>query len=184
MCAALAGTMGVNVAQAVDLSGVYLGLDVGRAEAKQYCDNITNCDNADTSIRGEVGYMFSDMLAAEIGYTSFGTLFSANGSGFNAKQDAGALTISGLATWKVSDVFGIFGRLGAARYFVDNVGTVLSVPVKDKNAVKPYFGVGVNFDLSSNWMLRAEYQDFKDISRVDGEKDDIQAWYMGGVYRF
>lgn len=183
LCMALVGTTGANVAQAAE-NGVYLGLNAGQAEARKYCSNITNCDSADTSVRGEVGYQFNNNLGAELGYTSFGTLFNASNNNVNAKQDASAWTASAVGTWPVAERFGIFGRLGLARYNVSNSGTVQGVPVTNKNSTKPYFGAGVKFDLASNWMLRAEYQLYTDISSVDGTKGNVQGWYLGGVYRF
>ena len=38
------------------MSGFYLGLNTGQAEANKYCNNVSNCDNADTSVRSEVGF--------------------------------------------------------------------------------------------------------------------------------
>lgn len=185
LCIALVGTAGANISQAADMmSGVYLGLDLGQAEARKYCDNIANCDSADTSVRGEVGYQFNTNLSAELGYTSFGTLFNANDNNVNAKQTASAWTVSAVGTWPVAEVFGIFGRVGLARYDVSSSGTVQGVPAESENSTKPYFGAGVKFDLSSNWMLRAEYQRYSDISGVSGVKDNVQGWYGGGVYRF
>jgi len=32
--------------------------------------------------------------------------------------------------------------------------------------------------------LRAEYQLYTDISRVDGAKDDVQGLYAGATFRF
>ena len=183
LCISIVGATGVNVAQAAD-NGLYLGLNAGQAEARKYCENVTNCDSADTSVRGEVGYQFNANLGAELGYTSFGTLFNANDNNVNAKQDASAWTASVLGTWPFAERFGVFGRLGLAKYDVDNSGTVQGVPVVNKNDTKPYYGAGVKFDLNNNWMLRAEYQRYADISRVDGRKDNVQAWYLGGAYRF
>lgn len=180
---ALAGTTGMNVGQAAE-SNFYLGLDAGQAEAKKYCDNITNCDSADTSIRGEVGYQFNNILSAELGYTSFGALLDAHDSNIDATQDASAWTASVLGTWPVAERFGVFGRLGIARYNVDNSGTVQGVPVESKDATKPYIGAGVKFDLTNHWMLRAEYQLYTDISGIDGTKDNVNGLYAGGVYRF
>jgi len=183
LCTALVGTMGANVAQAAG-SGLYLGLDAGQAEARKYCRNISSCDSADTSVRGELGYQFSNNLSAELGYTSFGTLFNASNNNINAKQDANAWTASVLGTIPVTERFGIFGRLGYARYNVNNSGTVQGVLVVDKDSTKPYYGAGVKFDLSSSWMLRTEYQRYTNISGVDGTKDNVQGWYAGGVYSF
>lgn len=67
---------------------------------------------------------------------------------------------------------------------MSNSGTVLGVPVVNQNDTKPYYGVGVKFDLDDSWVLRAEYQRYADISRVDGVQDNVQAWHLGGVHRF
>ncbi len=183
LCAALVSTTGVTVVQAAD-NAFYLGLNGGRAEAHKYCNNVANCDSADMSVRGEVGYQFNKDFAAELGYTSFGTLFDAVNNNVNAKQDASALTLSVLGALPVAERFAIFGRLGFARYNVSNSGTVQGVPVQEENSTKPYLGGGVSFDLNSNWLLRAEYQLYTDISGVDGKKDNVQGLYAGGVYRF
>ena len=182
----LAGTFGTGVSLAAEsgTSGVYVGLNAGRAEAKELCDNVTNCDSADSTVRGEIGYAFSNMLAAELGYTSFGTIFDAKNNAVDAKQDVSAWTLSVLGTWPVAEMFGIFGRIGMAGYNSSNSGTVQGVSVKDDDSTKPYFGAGVKFDLTSNWMLRAEYQRYTDISGVNGENDSVQAWYAGGGYSF
>lgn len=180
---ALSGATGASVIQAGE-SGLYLGIDAGKAEARKYCSNIANCDSSDTSMRVEIGYQFNNILGAELGHTSFGTLFDANNSSINAKQDSSAWTASLLGTWPVADRYGIYGRVGVARYNVNNSGNVQGVPVKDENSTKPYYGLGVGLDLSSNWMLRTEYQRYADISGVDGTKDNVQGWYVGGLYRF
>lgn len=183
LCLLLVGATSVNIAQAAQ-GNVYLGLNAGKAEARDACKNITNCDSADTSIRLDVGYQFNPMFSAELGYVSFGTLFNADDNTVSAKQDASAWTVSALATWPVADRFGVFARAGLARYSVDNSGTVQGVAVEDDDDVKPYFGAGVNFDLNKSWMLRAEYQRYSDLSGVDGTKDNVQGWSLGGVYRF
>ena len=183
LCVALAGTTGANVAQTAE-SGISLGLNAGQAEARKYCHDIVNCDNSDISTRAELGYQFSSPLSAELGYTSFGTLFDANDGNFNATQESSALTASVLGTWPPVEPFGVFGRLGLARYNVSNSGTVQGVPVAGKDSTKPYFGAGAKYDLAGNWVLRVEYQLYSDISRVDGAKDNVQGWFAGGLYRF
>jgi opacity protein-like surface antigen len=183
LCLALVTGAGANVAQAGD-SGVYLGLNAGQAVARKYCDNITNCDNKDTTVRTEVGYQFNKNWGGELGYTSFGTLFNGGGNNVSAKQDASAWTLSALGTMPLGESFGIFSRAGLARYNLSNSGTVQGVAVQSKHAIKPYYGVGGKLDLGTNWMLRAEYQLYTDISGVNGVQDNVKAWYAGGVYRF
>ena len=174
-----------NVYAAADSeSGILIGIDAGRAQARKYCDGIADCDHSDTSIRADVGYQFTKNWSAEFGYTSFGTLFRSHDNNFDASQKASAWTASGIGTLPLGEHFGVFGRAGVARYETNNSGTVQGVPVKDRQDVKPYFGAGVNFNVTHSFALRAEYQYYADISGVDGSKDDVQGLYAGAVYRF
>lgn len=180
---ALIGSAAVY-AEAGAENGLQLGIDAGRAEANKACDHILDCDNSDTSVRVDVGYQFNKNWSAELGYTSFGTLFKSHDSNFNASQKANAWTLSAIGAIPLSDSFSLFGRVGAARYETNNSGSVQGIPVKDREEVKPYFGAGVKFDLTKNFALRAEYQYYADISGVDGSKDDVQGLYAGAVFRF
>ena len=58
--------------------GLQLGIDAGQAQARGICDNVTNCDDTDTTVRADVGWQFNRMVGVELGYTSFGTVFDAN----------------------------------------------------------------------------------------------------------
>lgn len=182
LCIALSGATGTGVAQAA-ATGLYLGIDAGEAEARDTCNDISNCDNSDTSVRAEIGFQFTRVVGIELGYTSFGTLFEANNNTFNAKQEASAMTASLLLTLPVTDAVGIYARAGAARYNIDNSGTIQGIPVGSDDSTKPYYGAGVEFDLSDHFMLRGEYQVYRDISGVDGSKDDVHAWYAGVGFR-
>jgi len=165
-------------------SGVLIGLDVGRAEARKNCDGVADCDSSDASIRGNIGYQFDKNWSAELGYTSFGTLFRSNDNNFDASQKANAWTVSGIGTLPLNDRFGVFGRAGVARYETNNSGSVQGVAVKDRQDVKPYLGAGAKFNVTPNFALRAEFQYYADISGVDGSKDDVQSLYAGAVFRF
>ena len=186
LCLLLLGTASISIAQGAMLppTGLYFGLNAGQAEVRKSCDNITNCDNADTTLRVDLGYQINSNFAAELGYASFGTLFNASNSSVNAKQEAHAWTGSAIGLWPIVPQFDIFGRVGLARYDVTNTGTLQGVPVEDKASTKPYFGAGIKFDIDNNWLLRAEYQIYTDISGVDGTQDNVHAWYLGGAYRF
>lgn len=183
LCVVFVGPTGAGVAQAAD-GQYYFGFDLGQAEARKYCRRLSNCDNADSSFRGAFGYQFNKIVSAELGFTSFGTLFEANSTTVSAEQEANAWTASAVGTWPVANRVGAFVRAGLARYNVKNTGTVGGVPVEDENSTKPYFGGGVTYDLSTNWMLRGEYQVYTNISGVDGSEDNIQAWSAGAAYRF
>jgi len=180
----LASAALTSVAQAVEKPGLYLGIDGGQAKARKYCEDIVDCHNSDTSLRAELGFQFIRELALEVGYTSFGTLFKAGNSNVNATQKANAWTASLLAALPLGDAFSIYGRAGLARYQLDSSGTVGGVPVASHDSTKPYYGAGLEFDVTKNFMLRAEYQLYRNISGISGSKDDVQAWYGGVGFRF
>lgn len=169
-------------AQAED-GGITLGLDYGQAEARKFCEDIDDCDNADASAKAEIGLQFGKAFGLEFGYVSLGTLLDSGDSQFNASQDSSAMTLSALGKFAFTDRFGIYGRLGAARYSTDSSGTVAGVPVEDQDGVTPFYGAGVELGLSDNFSLRAEYQVYSDISRVDGKEDDVQALYAGILFK-
>lgn len=180
---ALVGAASVYAAPDSD-SGVLIGIDAGRAEARKNCDGVADCDSSDGSYRANIGYQFDKNWSAELGYTSFGTLFRSNDNNFDASQKANAWTVSGIGTLPISERFGVFGRAGAARFETNNSGTVQGVEVEDRQDVKPYAGVGAKFNVTPNFALRAEFQYYADISGVDGSEDDVQSVYAGAVFRF
>lgn len=165
-------------------SGLTLGIDAGQAEARNACDNVVNCSSDDTTVRVSLGWKFTPMIGLEAGYSSFGTVFEARNNTFAANQDANAWTLSVLGTLPVADRFGLYGRVGAARFDNDNSGLVQGVPVDDNNKTKPYFGAGVSFGLTDNFALRAEYQRYMDLANLGGVKDDVDAWSGGLVFTF
>lgn len=184
-CLALALPSFSGLALADDMgTGLTLGLDGGRAEARNACDNVINCSSDDDTFRVSLGYQFTPMIGVEAGYSSFGTVFESNNNSVAATQDANAWTLSVLGTIPVGERFGIYGRAGAARFDNDNSGTVQGVAVDNDNRTKPYFGAGVKFGLTENFALRAEYQRYKDLANIGGIKDDVDAWSGGVVFSF
>lgn len=162
--------------------GITLGLDYGQAEARKFCEHITNCDSSDDSAKAEIGLQLNSNFGLELGYTSLGTLLDAKDNQFMASQDSSAMTLSALGLIAFTDRFGIYGRLGAAQYNTDSAGTVAGVPVKDQDGTTPVYGAGVKLGLTDNFSLRAEYQVYSNISRVDGKKDNVQGLYAGVVF--
>lgn len=160
--------------------GLQLGIDAGQAQARGICDNVTNCDDTDTTVRADVGWQFNRMVGVELGYTSFGTVFDANNNSVAASQKASAITASVTGTVPIGDRFGLYGRVGAARYNLDSNG----LGVVEDNKTKPYYGAGLKFGLTDNFALRAEWQRYKDIAGFSGNKDDIDSWSGGVVFTF
>lgn len=182
LCVSLMG-LSFN-AFAADEYGFTLGIDYGRTEAKKYCDNIVSCDDTDNGPKIEIGYDFNKTLGIELGYTSFGTIFDSNDNSLRVKQESNAVTLSVLANLPIGDYFGIYGRLGYARYDTNNSGSVEGVVLKDEHGNTPIWGAGIKFNASEQFALRLEYQNYSDLSDLPGHKDDVKGLFAGGVYRF
>lgn len=183
---ALASTGFIALAHAEPpASGFQIGIDGGKAEADGVCDNVTNCESSDKSFRGNIGYQFNPYVGAEVGYTSFGTIYDTQDNQIDASQEAGAVTASVIGTIPLGDKFGLFGRVGAARYDLENSGSIQGVPVEEgDNDVKPFYGAGARFNLTENFALRAEYQIYQDLAGVDGNNDDVNVWSGGALFTF
>jgi OmpA-OmpF porin, OOP family len=178
----ITGLTSLTVVPSVLASGFNFGADIGRTEAKKYCDHITNCSAADTGAKINVGYTFNEIFSTELGYTSFGTIFDSNDNSFAASQDASAITLSALGYLPINEMFSVYGRLGYARYNTNASGSVQGVAVRDQSGNTPLWGVGAKVDFSSQFSMRLEFQDYSNISRVDGQKDDVQGLFVGMVY--
>lgn len=170
------------MATEVSAKGFNFGLNYGQAEARKFCEDITPCDSADASAKADIGYQFTDVWGVEASYVSFGTIFDASESTFVATQKSRALAASVLGTIPITHWFGIYGRAGVAQYESEGSGTVLGVAVKDEKGSTPFWGAGVRFNFNKHFALRGEYQNYSNISRVDGRKDDVQAVYAGLLY--
>ncbi|MDQ8038012.1 MAG: outer membrane beta-barrel protein [Pedobacter sp.] len=186
LCLALgsAGFMAAAHAEA-PASGFQIGIDGGKAELDGVCDNVTNCESSDKSFRGNIGYQFNPYAGVEVGYTSFGTIYDTQNNEIDAEQEAGAFTASVIGTIPLGDKFGLFGRVGAARYDLENNGTIQGLPVKGGDGeTKPYYGAGARVNLTENFALRAEYQIYKNLAGVDGNNDDVNVWSGGALFTF
>lgn len=175
-------SVGAVAPQAAAAKGFNFGADYGQAEARKFCTNITPCDSADASGKAEIGYQFTEFLGVEAGYVSFGTIFDSSDNQFTASQKSNAITASVLGTLPIAPWFGIYGRAGIAQYESKGSGTVQGVPVEDEKGSTPFFGAGVKFNFTKHFALRAEYQNYSNISRIDGRKDDVQALYAGLLF--
>lgn len=175
-CAAVAPAM-------AEVPGFNVGIDFGRTEAKKYCENITNCSQADTGPKVEVGYAFNENFSLELGYTSFGTLLDSDDSEFTVSQDSRAITFSAIGTLPINDWFAIYGRGGVADYKSDSSGEVQGVEIHDRNGTTGFWGAGAKFSVSERFAIRVEYQGYMDISRVDGREDDVQGLFAGVLFQ-
>lgn len=165
------------MAQSAYVSG---GLGLGYVDA---CDNTPNCDDSSTAFKLVGGYDFGSGLAAEIGYIDFGKAHLSD-FGISADLKVSGPTFGIALNAPLSSAAALNMRLGIANLKTKISATVSgfgSASDSETNTV-PYFGVGLNFGVTSNVRLELG----ADFSRgeIAGEKADVRALTVGMRVKF
>jgi OOP family OmpA-OmpF porin len=159
-------------AAAQEERGIYLGGSAGNAASKHTCDGAASCDDNDEAFRLFGGYQFNRNVAFEAGYVDLGD-FVADGTETSVR----VLDAAAVFTAPISERFAIIGRLGAYRSHVEASGATTS----GAHNTSFTWGLGVQYNFSRAFGLRAEWQHFPDIG--DGGPDDIDYFSLGLVLR-
>lgn len=176
-------TGAVNAAE-----GFSAGIGGGRAHMKDACSGLTgisSCDDTDTSFKIFGGYQFDDNWGLELGYVDFGKA-TASGAGASGEAKVNGLTLAGVGTLPINDLFSVFGKLGFVRYDLKVSGSSPGVTfsAEDKNSALMY-GVGAQYNVTEQVGIRAEWELFKKVgdSGTTGESD-IDQLSASLVYKF
>lgn len=177
---------------AADEKGWYLGAGLGQSKAD--IDNAkinslfsgytggasTTSDETDTGWKLFGGYEFTRNWAVELAYVDLGkfltnTRATTGGSTdvYRYESEAKGWSIAGVGTAMVSDTFGVFGKLGAFRWDLDQKcsftnggggGTSCTAPAnRSASGTDLTYGVGLKYNLTEQTGLRLEWEQFKDV---------------------
>jgi opacity protein-like surface antigen len=153
MLGAAAMTMSVGAIAQQRTSGFYVGGDIGTVDFGS---------DDDTGFRIFGGYQINRTFSAELGYA---TLYDKGG------VDVTAWELVGLGSLPIANQFSVFGKLGLAMWEVKGFGA-------KRDGTDLTFGVGLQYDLSRNVGIRAQWQ------RYDTDPEEADALTIGLVYRF
>lgn len=162
-------------AQAAD-QGWYVG---GKIGAASYEDN--RLDEDDTSFGVYGGYQFNPYFAVEGQYTNFGDIEGSLtppdlGTGSVEPESIGVAAVGFLP---IGEQFKLLGKAGFHSYDLNpDGGQDLRDAIGDDSSTDPYYGVGAQFDFTSNFSLRTEYTRFE---FGDADNDEIS---LGLQYTF
>lgn len=194
-------------------TGAYVYASVGQADSSRKAQadaSITglgataftsSANESDTTYALQAGWSFNPYLSVEGGYVNLGDYsYSANVTAPTAATRNAAIKVDG---WNVGVVgalplgeqFSIFAKAGVFNYklkfHADGTGIAVVNPDRTDDGSAIYYGLGANWNFSSNWFARAEYQVFQDIGtelNVSGttgtSKADIKVGSVGVGYRF
>jgi OmpA-OmpF porin, OOP family len=143
-----------NLAHADDDRGFYAGAGIGRARQDYFVFN-----GDDTAYRLFGGYSFNRYFAVEAGYLENGKIGDQFGANYLIIETSGFYA-SGLAKLPIGDYIVPFAKIGG--YIHDDDATLVNgaqVLATDTYSDTDFiFGGGLEFNLGSNFRMRAEYE--------------------------
>jgi hypothetical protein len=129
------------------------------------------------------GLQLHPNFGVEIAYVDLGDA-SYSGSFFGlpvtgGKVEASGFNLSGVASFPASAAVSIFGKLGLFLWDLEASDTTGGLPfAASAGGSDLSFGFGLDYRVSANWLLRAEWESFK------LEDDSARLISIGIVYRF
>ena len=205
--ATLLGAGGLASAQAAGNDGWYGGLDLGRSNQRlgggqidsalgqQGLTTSSSMDEHATAWGLFAGYQFNPYFAVEGGYVNLGKFdYSSTASAPAADTVTGHFGVQGVDAAAVGLVpFGArqqwaaYGKAGLlyAKSTLDASSTgAVAASDADHWSTSPLLGAGINYDLTRNVALRAEYDRYFKVGDATVGKGDIDAMTARVVYRF
>lgn len=157
MLGAAAMAMSAGAMAQQTMQGFYIGGDIGQVD-------LEGADK-DTGFRFVGGYNINRTFAAELGYSM---LYDKD------DVEVTAWELVGIAKMPLGTNFSVFGKLGFAMWEAE--ADVLGLTFKD-DGTDLTFGAGVQYDVSRNLGVRAQWQRYD----VDSDADVLS---IGLVYQF
>lgn len=151
--------------QASDLNAA----EINAALASVGLGAVTSVDDKGTPFRLFGGYRFSDNLAVEGGYTSFGkftsqsTIVSGGSGTVNGEWSSYSLNVAAVGMLPVGQSLSLFGKGGLSLWNLDfdlaasGPGGSLTAS-ESESGVSPLLGLGAMFNISSKFAIRADWE--------------------------
>jgi OmpA-OmpF porin, OOP family len=165
---------------APSVSSAYVGGSLGQAELDLDCEG-ASCEKKDTTWRVFGGYQFHRHFSAELGYANLGEARVDFGPGDQFTAEARAWDISAVGILPVGPV-SLIGRLGLYRANTELRDSASGESADDNNSGL-LIGLGVQYDVTKNLGVRAEWQQYADVGHGDTEFD-VRVINLGVVWKF
>lgn len=157
----------------------YAELAIGQSDVDADCAGTTSCDNKDTGVRLTGGWAFTPNLAGELSYTDYGKA-SAVVSGSTVTLKAKGISFGVAGTYPLGSQFSVTGRLGLIN--IEATGTVVGTGSVSETKLKPYFGLGLGYDLNKAVSLGLNWEQTK--ASLQGASSDVSLISLSARYRF
>lgn len=177
LAALLFGTTAAAQEGAPAARHLYVGGGFGEAHWRPGCPSgVTDCDDANPSVRAFAGYQLNRIFAAEVAFANLG-----KATGTNAEVKGHAWEASGIAGWPVWRDVSLFGRLGIYRGVVKGGGQFAGHTETNYYAT---YGLGVQADFTPNLGARVEWQAFPGTGGSTIIDNDVQTIMLSALWRF
>jgi OOP family OmpA-OmpF porin len=198
------GYAGVGLGQStIDIDGSALEqslLDFAAAEGVAIASSSSREDDSDTAFKFFLGYRFNPNFAIEGALVDLGD-FEASASATDVAfgdtltvttdVDFFAFAFSGLAHLPIGRTASLYGKFGIVVWDLEVTeharlpGFVSSTGVSDDDGTDFLYGAGVEWGLSRQFALRAEWERYNDVGEgsIAGETD-IDVVGFSGVFRW
>lgn len=165
-------------------SSWYIGGSVGQSAQTDTCFFGASCDGTDTAYRAFAGYQFNRYLALELGYGDLGTA-SISTAGITQSFGVKAYDVVVLGILPVAERLDVYGKFGAYRATTDFSSNFPGVPNQSVDNNGPVYGVGVQYDVTGNLGVRAEWVQY---ARTGNNgfigTSDVEVTGIGVLWRF
>lgn len=189
---------------ASDQGFFYAALDGGQSKVSGFCNILpptVPCNDTGKAIQLGVGYQVSETWGVELAYAHLasivaqGTTPGTTPGGTPINVPYGALVrirgplLSGVATIPLGEGWSFIPRIGTLRLANMNVLVETSNSTGGYSHIGYtglglYWGIGVQYDFTDTYAIRAQYEDFGTVGNTATGKFAVKALTLGLVYYF
>lgn len=181
----LSAVFAAPVFAAADVEGIYVGVDVGSAHAKNPTSDVGQVTSSISPTTGVlIGYQFDKYWGFEGQYTSAGEMDTVNGAN-TAKIKSETYSLDFVLSFPVSDAFSLYGKAGYG-YNTTTVESTAANYVGMERDIKTY-GLGGQFKVFSNMGIRLGWDSyFAAFGDTSGNvyKYNIDVYSLAAIFKF
>ena len=191
-------------------TGWYAGFNLGESSTDIEREGIDSTLRANGFFTNDITKDDQDLAAKILGGYSFNRFFAVEGSYFNlgkfgsitetqsalspnpaytmmGESEVEGLALDLVATYPITEMFSVFGRVGANYAWVEEDFGV-GVPAaffseRDEHDINEKYGVGLQFNLTDSFSLRTEIERYR-LDEPTGISDMVDMVSLGAVFRF
>ena len=155
----------------------YVGASLGESTYDIDCASGFSCDRKGTGFKIFTGGRIHDIIGLELSVLEMGKAVRAGGNTW-----ARGLNLSVIGNLPIGDRFSVFGRVGGTYGRTKTESNTRSLQSGKDRGVGLAYGVGINFNLSTNLGLRGEWERHR--FEFVNAKDDVDLYTIGFNYKF